>query len=91
MTKLFARISAILFVGVFVFAMAFTLVANSAFADPDPPPSGFACCDILSGDIVVGWGIWYLGEWPSPGYCRCVPLHPDHNINECPLWCPKPM
>lgn len=90
MTKRITQISAMLFVGVFVFAIAFTITAGSASATICPPCDPYDCCDIMDGETVVGWGIWYIGGEGQPGHCRCAPFHPSHNENNCRLWCPPP-
>lgn len=83
MLKRLRSVAAVLFVGVFVFALAFTLAANSAYANPPYEP--YACCEVWDGDVLYLKGVWYIGQFPNPGNCRCAPMH---NFNNCELLCP---
>ena len=74
MLKRLRSIAAVLFVGVFVFALAFTLAASSAHAY-------IPCCTVYDGEIIVKKGKWD----PYPTWCECAPLT---NPANCILLCP---
>lgn len=80
MTKQITKISALLFVGVFVFTLAFTLVASPAYAAK--------CCEVWSNGHLVRSGVPIdLSGLGNQWVCRCAPLE---NPNHCPLICPPP-
>lgn len=82
MTKRLCKISAIVFAGVFVFALAFTLTASSAYATN--------CCEVWNGEDLYLSGVWTTGSTQDPPRCTCAPLMPGGNPDNCRLLCPEP-
>lgn len=86
MTKQITKISAILFVGVFVLTVAFTITAGSAEAG-DPCAYG-ACCEVMTPDgLKKGWEFYDVNR--DACGCACGP-HPIWGSFGCELLCPDP-
>lgn len=84
MIKGIGKVAALLFVGVFVLTVAFTITASTTNAHVCSMTS---CCEWTT-PCSAGKGVEFHKDYP--GYpdscgCTCAPLN---NPNQCPLLCP---